>query len=214
MMSGKRSITAKTIKKFSQKLDLSPFEKKQWMSSSVQEEQTSIEKKTLQLQEDQFRMISDWYHFAILAMTRLKNTQSDPRWVARELGIDVQDAHQALLRLVRLEILETKPKLKQISDPIEVTSDIPSEAIRKYHKQNLNLAAEKIETIPNSLREYQSVSLTLNPNQMKAYKKLIDDFMEQASEMQNNDKNQVIYNLNVQLFPVSKINQPATQETP
>ena len=213
MMSGKRPISAKSIKKFSQKLELSPFEKKELLAAALQDQtlqnELNAEKKKLLLKEDQFHLIADWYHFAILTLSKLKTVQSDPRWIARELGISFQEANEALQRMVRLGILQLKPKLKQISEPIEVTSEIPSEAIRKYHKQNLNLAAEKLETIPNAFREFQSISLALSPQQMKSFKKLIDQFLEQASQLETPDKSKVIYNLNVQLFPVSKINQPA-----
>lgn len=213
MMSGKRPVSVKSIQKFSQKLELSPFEKTKWLSSSLEtleSSQDKSQKRILEMKEDQFRMIADWYHFGILALSKLKNTKGDPRWVARQLGISFEDAHQAMLRLIRLQILETKPKLKQICEPIEVASDVPSEAIRKFHKQNLNLAAEKLESIPNHLREFQSISLALHPQQMKSLKKLIDQFLEQASEMENTEKAQAIYNLNVQLFPISKL--PDTQE--
>lgn len=170
------------------------------------------DKNTLLLQEDQFKLISDWYHSAILAMTRLKTVQSDPRWLARQLGISPEETHQAMQRLERLGIIETKPLLKQICDPIEVVSDIPSKAIQKYHKQNLNLAAEKIDTVPNHLREFQSISLALTAGQIKVLKKMIDQFLEQAAEVEVNNKNQIIYNLNVQLFPISKINEEFLKE--
>ena len=40
-----------------------------------------------QLQMDTFRVISDWYHFGILELTYLKSFKSDPRWIAKALGI-------------------------------------------------------------------------------------------------------------------------------
>lgn len=210
MMSGKRPVSAKSIKKFSQKLELSPFEKKELLATALDETTLqnglTTEKKKLLLKEDQFHLIADWYHFAILALSKLKHAKSDPRWIARELGISAQQANEALQRMVRLGIVQLEPKLKQISDPIEVTSEAPSAAIRKYHKQNLNLAAEKLEMIPNTYREFQSISLALNPQQMKSFKKIIDQFLEQASQLEIPDNSKVIYNLNVQLFPVSKIN--------
>jgi uncharacterized protein (TIGR02147 family) len=210
MMTGKRPVTLNSVKKISERLELSPIEKKALINSLLKDKdfiQPNTDKKLVHMQEDQFRVISDWYHFAILSLTKLKEAKADPRWIARRLGINVEQAHQAMLRLERMGIIQTKPDFKQICEPIEVVSTVPSDAIRKYHKQNLGLATEKIDTIPLHLREYQSISIPLNPKHVKLFKKHIDDFLEQASELSDKQNGMEIYNLNVQLFPVTTIKE-------
>jgi uncharacterized protein (TIGR02147 family) len=238
MMSGKRPMTVKSVNKILPKLDLSPAEKHSLLESLFQktnlenngktfeDSQAKQMKKILLLQEDKFRLVADWYHFAILALSRLRSKKSDPTWIARTLGIGVAEANLALQRLERLGIIVTKPHLKQICDPIEVVSEVPSEAIRKYHKQNLALAEEKLETIPNHLREFQSVSLVLNPRQLEEFRKLIDDMLDQAGKVQdanqrsrrnepasdNKAEDEAVYNLNVQFFPISTLNETVMKE--
>jgi uncharacterized protein (TIGR02147 family) len=207
MLAAKRPVTLNTFKKISDRLGLSPQEKKSYMTSLLAEKsliETPRQKKTLHLEEDQFRVIADWYHFAILSLTRLPNAKSDPRWVARRLGIGVAEAHLALRRLERLGVLETKPRFRQIGEPLDVVSEAPSEAIRKYHKQNLDLAAEKIETVPVSLRQFQSVSFGADPAKLEELKKLIDGFLETATETAEQHPPREVYHLNVQLFPVTQ----------
>jgi uncharacterized protein (TIGR02147 family) len=207
MMAGKRPITLKSMNKFSERLGFSPLEKKKIFNSLLQQHdfiETTAQKKNLHLQEDQFRLISDWFHFAILSLTRVKGAHSDPRWIARRLGIPVEQAHEALLRLQRLGLLELKPFFRQLGDPIEMTSSISSEAIRKYHKQNLNLAAEKIETVPVEMREFQSMTLTLNPQKISAFKNQMDEFLQQAVELSESEIGTEVYQLNVQLFPITQ----------
>ena len=210
MMTGKRPFTIKSLKKISGRLGLSPSEEKSLFTSLLKHKKfiTTLEqKKILNMQEDQFRLISDWYHLAILCLANLKGTPSDPRWIARRLGISGEQANQALLRLERLGILQIKPKLRQMSEPFEVISQTPSEAIRKYHKQNLNLAIEKIETVPNHLRQFQSISIPLDTKNLEPFKKLIDDFLDQAAELSEKCNGNEIYNLNVQLFPVTTLKE-------
>ncbi len=206
MMSGKRPITVKSLKKISDRLGLSPAEKKSLFSSMSQVSNASdMGSQTLQLQEDQFRLISDWYHFAILSLVKLKDCKSDPRWISKRLGISVEDANQAMVRLERMGILQLKPKMKQLCDPISVTSDVPSQAIRKYHKQNLSLASEKIDTIPNSLREFQSISVAVNLRHIQFYRKLMNDFLQEVGDLSNRQSGSEIYNMNVQFFPITQL---------
>ncbi len=208
MMAGKRTVTFKTMKKIGDRLGLSPSEKKSMFAAILKGRNlldSPQERKVLKLQDDQFRVIADWYHLAILSLTRLEGAKADPRWISRRLGISQEQASLGLQRLERLGIIQTKPKFQQTSDPIEAVSDVPSEAIRKYHKQNLNLAIEKIDLVAVHLRQFQSISFPTNPKKIGALKKLIDDFLEQAIESVEQEKGTEVYNLNVQLFPVTKI---------
>jgi len=210
MMTGKRAITLKLMKKISDRLGLSPSEKKAVFTSMLKNKDflfEADEKQLLKIQEDKFRLIADWYHLAILSLTKLPGAQSDPRWIARRLGLSFEQAHQALLRLERVGVIQMKPKFQQLGEPFEVVSDTPSEAIRKYHKQNLNLAIEKIDTVTNTLRQYQSLSIPVDPKQIESFKKLIDDFLKQASDLSDKNKGKEIYHLNVQLFPVTTIEE-------
>lgn len=210
MMTGKRPITLNSLKKIGLRVGLSPLEQKNLLTSLLKQKKMLApdqDKKIIHMQEDQFRVISDWYHFAILSLTQIKGAQSDPRWIARRLGINVDEANQALMRLQRLGIIQLKPTFKQIGEPIQVSSAMPSEAIRKYHKQNLNLAIEKIDTVPVNLREYQSISFPMSPKHVALFKKQIDEFLEQAAELSENTAGSEIYNLNVQLFPITTITE-------
>lgn len=209
MMTGKRPITLKQLKKISDRLSFSPVEKRSLMASVVKQKMAGPEtdKKILNLEEDQFRLIADWFHFAILSLTQIKGAQANPVWIARRLGISVEQASQALLRLERLMIIQTKPDFKQISAPFEVFSKTPSEAIRKFHRQMMGLALEKIDTVNLELREYQSISFPLHPSQVPILKKNIDDLLEQASELSNDRTASEVYSLNVQLFPVTTIRE-------
>lgn len=209
MMTGKRPITLNTLKKITDRLGLSPLEKKNLLHSILKDKDSEpvVETKMRQMQEDEFRLISDWFHFAILILSQVKGANPDPRWIARRLGIGVAEAHQALLRLERLGVIQTKPVFKQLGDPISVLSSVPSDAIRKYHKQLLGLAMEKIETVPVHQREFQSISIPLSPKNIGIYKKAMDDFLEQVSHMTEDYPGSEIYHMNVQLFPATLIKE-------
>jgi uncharacterized protein (TIGR02147 family) len=201
MLSGKRNISKKTLSIFAEKFDLSPIKKAKLLGTSKKESAPKV------FDQDKFALIADWYHLAILALTKVKGAKPDPRWIARRLGISFSSASEALRRLVRLGILELEPNFKQIGEPFEVVSNIPSAAIRKYHKQALGLALEKIETIPLSLRQYQSLSLAIDTNQIEKFKDVIDNFLIEINDLSNESELSEVYQINVQLYPLTKIKE-------
>ena len=72
MMSGKRTVTGKTLGKVSERLGLSPVERLQFMQASFPDFVENGAAESIALSEDQFRLISDWYHLAILSLTELR----------------------------------------------------------------------------------------------------------------------------------------------
>lgn len=209
IMSGKRTITTKSFAKISDKLSLSPFEQKKYMYATKGKSQTDQGAQKKKLTEDQFRLIADWYHMAILSLTRVKDAKSDSRWIAQQLGITVQQANEATSRLVRLGCLQLKPEFKQIGEPFEVTSDIPSTAIRKYHQQCLQLAAEKIEQVSLEKRQIQSLNFPMSLKTLPKFKILIDTFLDDALSLteKSGKQQEEVFQLNVQLIPVTQIHK-------
>jgi uncharacterized protein (TIGR02147 family) len=213
VMSGKRPLTVGSIEKISARLALSPVEKRKLLASLLGRKSGDLEAsgpvktQTLKraLEEDHFRLIGDWYHLAILSLTRVHGAKADPRWIASRLGIRVEDANLAVQRLVRIGLLETFPKFRQIGEPFQVVSHVPSEAIRRYHKQVLMLAAEKIDTVPLELRQLQSISIPMRISAVAKLKPLIDEFLDEAASLAASDSPEEIYNLNVQLVPITLV---------
>jgi uncharacterized protein (TIGR02147 family) len=204
MISGKRPATLNTLGKIKSKLNLSPKEERVYIEEIVSTKISPGEskKEVLNLKEDEFKLIADWYHFAILALLKLKGASLTLRSIASRLGVSFLNARDALERLERLKIIQRRPHLEQISPALEVTSEIPSSAIQLYHRQNLNMAIDRLNDCPPASRQFQSVYLNLREDQIKRYKKLIDQFLDEASEMASTDEDTKLYALNVQLFPV------------
>ena len=206
VLSRKRVMGAKGLKKVVVKLKLSPAEEKTLYS------QIGIQKmlkgrlhqqEKVNLEEDKFRIISDWYHFAILALSRIEKMPSSISKLSKWLEVPASKVKEALERLERLSIIEQTPYLKQTSKDLEVVSSVPSPAIQKYHKQNMLKAIDALENTHLSKREFQSIYINLKKDQVKELKSLIDDFLENAQTQENNQNDSDVYALNVQLFPLT-----------
>ena len=200
ILSGKRNVTMKVVDLICERLALSPRQKRKLVLDSLFQS-AQISEKYHDLKEDEFRLISEWYHLAILSLARIKDAQCDPSWISSQLGISRQQAADAVYRLKRLGIIEQGGLLKQIGDPIRVVSEIPSPAIRTYHKQILDISHRAIDEVNMNERDLSSVSILLTPDQVKKISTMIEDFQNQVTETMEDKKNGQVYFLNVQLVP-------------
>ena len=67
-----------------------------------------------EISPDEYQMISNWYHYAILQIPFLKEAKSSPTWIAKKLGIHLDQAKEALKRLVSLGLItKTDGQLKR-----------------------------------------------------------------------------------------------------
>jgi uncharacterized protein (TIGR02147 family) len=209
ILSGKRPLTQKTAAQLSERLGFSPKEKLEFLSYSSKEISSELIRsrstKQFNMDEEQFRIISDWHHFAILSLTRLPNAKDDPRWIAKKLKITPAQANEALSRLRRLGILSVSPEFRQVIDPIRVISNAPSKAIRNHHQQNLNLAIDKLEQVPVHRREFQSVTMAVRPEKIGWLRSRLAEFINEISQELESNSPSEVYTFSAQFFPVTDI---------
>jgi len=202
MLSGKRTITLETINKVSDRLGLSPIEKREFMKLEVLE--PSLDKKTQQLNEDQFALIADWYHLAILGLSHQSKAKKDPLWISRKLGITFFQAKEALSRLERMGLIDSGKKLHQTTAPLSILSEAPSPAIQKFHRQVLSLADEKLALVPPSKRDYSAVTFNIAPKNLKRAQDLIQKFQDELCDLLSTKEESETYMLSCQFFPLTK----------
>jgi transcriptional regulator with XRE-family HTH domain len=206
ILSGKRPLTLTTAKKICDRLALSPAEERGVLLSLIKipgSSATAEHPDTLQLEADRFKVISDWYHFAILSLTEIPKSKPDPKWIARRLGIAPATAQEAMDRLKRLGILEVRANSwRQSTRPISVKSEVPSSAIRKYHRQILEKATQALTDVPLEKREFGSVTMAINPKRIPEAKKMIRDFQINLNQVLESGPKSRVYTIAVQLFPI------------
>ncbi len=205
LISGIRPMTNKVSTKIIHKFNFSPAEKSEFIESmhfSYIEKDLKPDGDFFLLQEDEFQLISDWHHFAILSCLDLKGSNTKHSWFAKRLGVEVEVIDQAIERLVRLEIIAKKSgKYQQIKKPLRTTNNVPVSAIRKYHHKNLELAAEKMESVSMDMRELTSITMAINPKKIQLAKELMTDFKRRLAEVLEHGEKTEVYTFSAQLFP-------------
>jgi uncharacterized protein (TIGR02147 family) len=174
----------------------------------LQKYQAEQSHRTLQL--DAFRVVSDWYHFAILCLIELDGFDPDPDWIGRKLQISRYEATAALARLERLDLIEkTKTGYRVLQDFVASPSGIPSEAIRKFHRQVLEKAAAALTAQPLDDREFSTVLFALDATRLEEAKSKVRHFGRGlVKSMDSSRKKNRVYCLSMQLFRISEKGSP------
>jgi uncharacterized protein (TIGR02147 family) len=163
VLSSKKSLSVELAFKIAVKLDLTEVET-QYLCLLVQLEQEkdpsfreefsrrlnslNPNRKSHDLSVDVFKVISDWYHYAILELTYLSGFKLDATSAARKLGISKVEAEVAIDRLERLELLEKNKngRYQKTHGYVMAQSQIPNGAFKQYHRQVLEKAIESLQS--------------------------------------------------------------------
>ncbi len=154
------------------------------------------------LQFDTFKIIADWYHYAILELTYLIDFQSDSSFISRRLGISKIDAELAIERLIRVGLLKNeKDTLKATEDFTASASGVPSESLKKFHTQILDKAKKALFLQSVQERDFSSITISMNSEKIPEAKALIKNFRRGFGEKLNQDtKKDRVYCLAIQFF--------------
>lgn len=215
LMNGKRALTLDLAHKMSKNLMLLPDERRQ-LFNLIQftrdippEEINELRNLYSPLNADSFSVLADWQHFAILSLMETDDFSGDASWIAERLGILVVEAEEALLRLRSLKLIDVRNgKLIKLSENITTTQDIESLALRISHKQNLDQAISALDEVPLELRDVTSITMAIDLNRLSQAKEMIKKFRrELCAFLESGDGKHEVYNINVQLVPVSKLSR-------
>lgn len=169
--------------------------------------------KTMFIDAEKFRLISDWYHFAILALSKTKTFKHHAKYIAQRLGISSSEARLAIERLIRLGIITIENgKVKEAKTEIETSDDVQNSAIQKWHRETLTKAIDALESQSLEEREFQGVHLSVKQSQIPAVKARIREFIKAINAEFDTDGGDEVYQVSAQLFRLSNKNQYVSGE--
>lgn len=214
VLKGQRKLSLNSAFKVTQSLGFNPTETKHFLLLLQKEKGRSLglpleflnsteksENASLPLVD--FDKIGDWYHFAILNLMDTKNFIWSAAHISQRLGISATEAKLAMRNLEKTGFVSfTQKSLPKAH--WEVGAQIPSETIRRYHRQILNKAADSLETVPVDEREFQSLGLVIKKSDMKKLKVEIDQFTEMIRGKFHRAKEEQVYQLEIALFPLTQ----------
>jgi uncharacterized protein (TIGR02147 family) len=225
LLNGNCGISLLTAQKMTTKLKLKPKESNFFLdiilsntarNKQVRElarlriEKIRSSKLLLELRVDQFKIISDWYHSAILEMTQLFDFNSNHHWIANKLGITAQQAKAAVDRLQNVGLIQIQKNGNWIvcPDAYETFSKSSIE-VKKFHTQILKKSLHSIEMDPTSDREMQVMILALPKSELTNFSAKMRDFLQECWESVSELPKDELYSFSIQLTPIKPINESA-----
>lgn len=212
IMVGRRGLSRTKAEQIAENLALNPVEMESFLAEVITlrgkaKKSKEAGKETSIIPIDQFSLISDWIHYGILSLIRLKGCKSEPHWIGRRLGISESKAAEAIKRLERLGMIEitSSGKLKRRFASLDTGDHVSSIAIRLAHEQNLELAKRSLERQSTAVRDFTISTFTVDRRKLPRLKKLIRDFQDLIEEEGGGAEATDVYRLSIQLFPLTEI---------
>jgi uncharacterized protein (TIGR02147 family) len=212
ILKGKRAISTPLKKKMAEALQLSPTEQMDFFDDDLPENLKPARREYFRLSVDQFHLLSDWWHFAILNLLKTKGFRLDQGWIANRLDLPTRTVADALDRLFRLGHLKrVGGKVAREHPRIQTTDEFFDLSIRKAHLEDTKLIEKSLQTGSLEERDHTSVTLVFSQKNMKKAKELIRLFEDQfAEEVETADEpGEEVYRLSVSFFPLTKIAKKA-----
>ena len=216
ILNGKHGLSVKGAEEMARNLGMSGEEKKVFCtlvqrkharSKLIREEAEHklIEIKTVyqDLSLDHFRIIADWYHFAIMELTLVNGFKSDYRWIAKSLGIQEIEVKLAVERLLKLEMLEKDKKgnLKLTGNFFADPRGVPSEALRHFHRQLLKKASDALDLQSLEERDVSSTIVAIDSSRIPEAKADLKNFRESFDKKYSSSENKnKVYCLGMTFF--------------
>lgn len=205
IINGKRRISIALALRILSRLDLDVTTKAKLMNSdSTHEDRLSPHR----LVEDQFSLVAEWYHYAILSLMLTQGFKSNPGWISKRLGISENQANSAINRMKQLGILSSNKNgvLKFNHNKLTTTDNVSSAALKKAHTEGFKLAERSLQVHSVKQRDFTFTVVPTNPRQIELAKLYLRNAQQEACRilMDTPDKTEV-YRLSFSLFPLTEL---------
>lgn len=157
------------------------------------------------LPEDEFALIASPIHITLLTLLETNRENLNISRISKLLEISTVETRNILVRLERLGLVTKQDNFYlRNSKPIKTTTDIPSIALKKSHKETLEQTIKAIDEVPVELRDITSICIPSDPSHLSEVKDLIKDFRRKIYAILESGHKTQVYNLNIQLVPLIK----------
>ena len=213
LLRGKRALTARAIMKLGTRLGLDRAAIEGYVTHEANWGREVSSEAALgevqQLANDAANVISDWYHYAILELTRLENFKPDSRWIARVLGITADEVNLALTRLTRLGLLEMADRHRWIDKSGDTTTSLAEfsqAAVERLSEQVRLLMLGAMEAARPGRFEHSSTTLALSTARLPSVLERIARFRRELTALLEQDPVlDDVYQLEISFFPVTRL---------
>jgi uncharacterized protein (TIGR02147 family) len=226
IVDGKRNLTSKNLPHFIKGLDLMPLDAQYFIALVHFNQSKSMEEKTQYLEQmqglkrkiprdvvpiDQYAFYSRWYLLVLRELACILPWKGDYAMLAKAVDppIKKSEAQAGIQFLVQkgFIMLQDDGTYRQTKRAITSGSEVTSIGVRTFNEKMTRRGADAINEYSQAVRDIRTMVIGISAESYPLIKDEIREFMDRVARIVDNDrKSDRVYNLGVQLFPVSKFN--------
>ena len=120
------------------------------------------------------------------------------------LGIDHEIVVTCINNLVKFGIVKWENgQLMRVRNSLTTTSGVPSEALRKAHRNQIQKAVLSLENTPVDLRDFSSMTIPIDISRLPEVRKMITKFRRSLASVSETENKNEVYTLSIQFFPLT-----------
>lgn len=222
VMDGKRNLSADAVGKFARGLRLDSHESEyfrymvEYNQCENMPKKKVFEAKLVYLRElfkvktlipELYDYYHDWYHAAIREMIKKGGVKNSPLQIAQSLvpNISEKEAIGSIALLTKLKFIgEQNDGVLVCLEGNEIDSTSAAMAQKIYYEQMAELAAQSLYTQGPETQDFESLTLSLPMDKVQELKVKIQELIQSISTTKGNAQGESVYQLNVQLFALTK----------
>lgn len=222
ILKGERRISYKIAEKIANNLLLDPTEKMNLLKDfpqkmtrkSKHKEGQEKDLSQMKLSTQQFELISDWSHYAILNLIETKNFIQTPEAIAERLNLSPKKIQESLNNLLCLNLVHYEDGiLKRTFKQTNTTDDVRSISLQKMHISDMEMAKQKLSEVDVTLRDFTSYTLAFDIKLLPKVKELIRTFQDNVDELMAEASPTEVYKMNTYIYPLTKLDKTKQQDT-
>jgi uncharacterized protein (TIGR02147 family) len=226
IVAGQRNLTSQTIPKFIKALDLGQIDAQYFIALVRFNQSKSMAEKTHFLEQmnalkrkvprevvpiDHYAFYSRWYLLVLRELACIYPWNGDFGVLAKAVNppIKKSEAQEGIRFLLQKGFLKVNDRGDYVQTKRAITSgsEVTSIGIRAFNERMARRGAEAVNEFPQALRDVRTMVVGISEESYPLIKHEIREFMDRVARIVDGDpKSDRVYNLGVQLFPLSSIN--------
>lgn len=172
---------------------------------------------TRHLQTNQYDYYRQWYHPVIRELVVMGDRQWDAKSLAKYLRpkVSVVQVRHSLQLLESLNLIrKVDGSWEKVDTDVGTPAEVRSVAVFDYQRALMDIAKDSLENDPGDIRNFSTVTLEMNENEYGLVLEMLTQFRRSALAVSGSSgPSDRVYQMNLQLFPVSKVVSSGDSQT-